>query len=119
MVQEIDWSVAGLKLGKVPGLAGLTAEFYKAFKDQLTPYLYELFNYCIKVGRIPTTWKEARLTLILKEGKEEMYPVSYHPIALLNVDYKILSSIMVERLNEIIGCYVRQDQVGFITGRFI
>lgn len=35
-VQEIDWSINRLKLGKTPGLDGLTGEVYKTFKDQVS-----------------------------------------------------------------------------------
>lgn len=65
----MDWAITKLKLGKAPGMSGLTAEFYKSFRDQLMPYLKELFDYFFRFGKIPATWKEARLTLILKERK--------------------------------------------------
>lgn len=42
-VQEIEWAVDKLKLGKVPGTDGLSAEFYEAFKDLIVPYLQKLF----------------------------------------------------------------------------
>lgn len=60
------------------------------------PHLQELFKYCLEVGRIPDTWKEARLMVIPKEGENCAYPEVYHPITLLNTDYKILASILVE-----------------------
>lgn len=63
--QEVEWAIAKLNLGKAPGLDG----FYKTFQDQLVPYLKELFDFCIKVGKIPATGKESRLMLILKKGR--------------------------------------------------
>lgn len=92
-------------------------EFYKTFKYQIVPYLKDLFGYCIRVNRIPDSWKKARLTLIKKEGKEDGFPSSCRPILLLNLDYKTPTSIMAERLNKIISNYVKEVQKGFIQGR--
>lgn len=68
---------------------------------------------------MPASWKEAKLTLILKRGKDHMHPESYHPISLLNMDYKILTTILADRLNRVIGNYVVDDQTGFIRGRYL
>lgn len=70
-------------------------------------YLKELFDYCIKSDMIPMSWKETRLILVPKEGNNIENPGSYRPIALLNLDYKILSSILEERLNRIINNYIQ------------
>lgn len=74
------WAIANLKLDKSPGLDVVTGNFYKTFKNQVIPYLRDLFMYYIKVGRISDSWKEATLTLLKKDGKEEEYPGSYGPI---------------------------------------
>lgn len=78
--------------------------------------MQELFEYCIRSGKIPDTWKDTRLMLVLKENRERAYPGSYCPIALLNIDYKSLTSIMAERLNKVIGAYVAEDKTGFYQG---
>lgn len=96
MRQEIDWVITNLKADRSPRLDGLIVEFYKSFRDLITSYLKELFLYCIRSGRIPGTWKEASLTLILKDSRDGADPGSYSPISLLNTDYTILTSIMVE-----------------------
>lgn len=54
----------------------------------------------------------ARLSLILKEGKNPTYPKWYRPISLLNVDYKIVALFIAERLNRVIGTYIVEDQTG-------
>lgn len=58
------------------------------------------------------------MTLLIKEGRWVALPESYHPISLLNVDYKVLTSILAERLNKILGNYISEDQTGFIRGRY-
>lgn len=102
-------------MGKVLGTDGLSGEFYKTFEDLIVPHLQRLFVFRLQSHKIPDTWKMARLSLILKEGKHPMYSESYHPITLLNIDYKI----MAERLNRVIGSYIEEDQMGFIRGRLM
>lgn len=46
-------------------------------------------------------------------------PGSSRPITLLNLDYKILSSILANRLNKVIENYIDEDQTGFIGGQFM
>lgn len=115
-IQEVDWAIAKLRLGKAPGMNGLTVKFCKYIKEQLLPYLKELFEYCIMVSKIPATWKEARHTLIPKDGRNKVDLGSYCPIALLNVDYTFLNSILAECLKRIIREYVEDHQTRFIRG---
>lgn len=44
---------------------------------------------------------------------------SYHPISLLNKDYKIFSALIAKRLNKIITSYIHPDQSGFMPHRDI
>lgn len=52
-IQEVDWAIGKLKVDKAPGMDGITAEFCKKFRDYLAPHLQELFEFCIKVSKIP------------------------------------------------------------------
>lgn len=94
-----------MKLGKAPGMDGLTLEFYWVFRSELAPYLVELYRYCLQNLVIPASWKEARLAIFPKKGKDARYPEAYKPISILNMDYKILATILAIRLNSIMGTY--------------
>lgn len=67
---EIDQAISKLKPNRSPGLDGLTSEFYRSYRDIVSPYLKDLFDYCLQNKGTPASWKEARLTLILKPGKK-------------------------------------------------
>lgn len=110
-------AIKRLKTNKSPGPDELTKEFYKSFKDQLIPNLLDLFRTCLEKGELPQMWREAKLLLIPKEGKDLAYPEAY--ISLLNMDYKILTSILAERLNEYMKDYIMGDQTGFIKGQYL
>lgn len=114
--QEIERAILKLKSNRSPGLDGLTAKIYENYRDLIIPYLQELFDCCSQHGAIPSSWKEARLVLIWKSDKNVVDPASYHPISVLNRDYKIMTSIFADRLNNILGLYGLDDQTGFIRG---
>ena len=52
--------------------------------------------------------------MIEKEGKDPLHVNNYRPITLLNVDYKILSKVLANRIKEVLGEIVHNDQVRYI-----
>lgn len=44
LMERLKKAILQMKLGKTPGLDGLTVEFYRTFRD-LIPYLKELFEF--------------------------------------------------------------------------
>lgn len=97
--EETEGAIYALKANTVPGLDGYTTEFYKRFSNKLALHLQKLFYTCLKDNTIPDTWRETKIIVILKQGKDLTHPQSYRPIALLNIDYKILTTIYAIRLN--------------------
>ena len=54
---------------KTPWLDGLTGEFYKMFKEELTPVLNNLFQNMQK-KTLPSSFYKARITLIPKSDRQ-------------------------------------------------
>jgi hypothetical protein len=59
------------------------------------------------------------ITLIPKEGKDNHELKNWRPITLLNVDYKIASKIIANRLKTILNSVISCDQTGFLPNRYI
>lgn len=75
------------------------------------------YNSILQGGMLPPSWYEAELVPICKPGKDPQQCSSYRPIALLNVDAKIFTSILAHRLQNIIAQFIHIDQTGFIPHR--
>lgn len=103
---------------KAPGPDGFSGEFYKKFSKILISPLSEMFQSSYVVGALPPSLMEANISLVLKKGKPPEDCASYRPISVLNLDLKILSKILAIRLESMLPSIVKNDQTGFIQGRY-
>ena len=116
-ITEIIETIKTLNGGKTPGPDGLPCELYKEFADILAPYMLKMYSLAFKNKSLPQSLSEAVITLIPKKGKDPEDVGGYRPISLLNVDQKILSKILANRLNTFMDKLAYRDQTGFIPGR--
>lgn len=115
--EELEKAISNLKTNKSPGSDGYTAEWYKSFKELISPPLLKTFNWILTGGEIPPSWREAVIAVIPKEGKDRLDCSNYRPISVLNQDYKLFTSILAKRLELILPDIVNLDQTGFIKER--
>ena len=57
------------------------------------------------------------ILVIPKPGKDKLECTNYRPISVLNLDYKLFTSILAKRFDKILPQIIHLDQTGFIQSR--
>uniref|UniRef100_A0A669B786 Reverse transcriptase domain-containing protein n=1 Tax=Oreochromis niloticus TaxID=8128 RepID=A0A669B786_ORENI len=118
--EEVLTAIKSLQGGKAPGPDGFGPNFYKVFQDQVAiPLLnvYLMYLHSIKRGSLPNTLSSANISLFHKKDKPADQCASYCPVSLINVDSKVLSKILSNRLENYIPKLIKADQMGLIKNR--
>ena len=97
---EIKTVTKNLPTHKNPGPDRFTAEFYQKFREELTTILLKLLQKIEQEGKLPHSFCEATITLIPKPDKDVTIKENYRPIALKNIDAKILHKILANRIQQ-------------------
>ena len=94
-----------MQLDSSRGIDGLPIEFYecllKAEDSPLTEWLQTIYIHSFNLGSLPPQMCQSQIRLLFKKeaAQDRLYPKNYRPIALLNVDFKILSCLLTDKLN--------------------
>jgi hypothetical protein len=105
--------------GKSPGMDGYFAEFYKFCWNDLNEYLGNSLNYGFKKGTFSTSQRQDLITYIPEEGKSKFNLKNWRPITLLNIDTKIASAALANRIKPFLNQIISETQQGFLRRRYI
>ena len=113
---ELDRAIARLKNNKSSGPNRVTSELIKLLDEMAREKLRSLLNKCWNNEQLFEEMNQADLAVIYKKGSTEK-PENYRPIALLNIAYKLLASMIQVRLAEAIDGRIDPAQYGFRRAR--
>ena len=115
--EEVKNAINRLPTGKSPGLDGFPVEFYKKYwekiKDLFMAYLNEVKN-----EGLASTRNVSVIKLLYKETGEIFLLTYYRPISLINVDVKIITKVLAERLKFVLPSIIHTTQTA-VYGRRI
>ncbi|XP_076638774.1 uncharacterized protein LOC143350585 [Colletes latitarsis] len=115
---ELRRAVARVSLDKAPGIDMIPGCAVKLVLEKETKLVVNLLNGILIRGKIPRVWKNSKLILIAKAGKDPSSPSAYRPLCLTSNWVKILESVINTRIIQEIGPEGLSDhQYGFRAGR--
>ena len=118
---EYECSIAlkQMQNNKSPGSDGISTEFFKIFWNDIKTFLVNSLNYSFQNKNMTDLQKQSIITLLPKSGKNTTVLDSWRPISLLNVDYKIATKSIANRIKPVLPSIIPPSQTGFIKGRYI
>jgi hypothetical protein len=95
---EVEVAIGKLKSYKSPGVDQIPAELIQARGENLRSEIHKLIKLIWNKEELPHQWKESIVVPIHKKG-DKTECSNYRGISLLSTSYKILSNILLARLN--------------------
>lgn len=117
--KECFESLKAMGNNNTPGIDGLSKEFYMTFWPELGEMMVCCFNYSFKEGTLSSSQNQVYITLLEKPDKDIRLIENWRPISLINVDSKICSKTLCNRLVNLMPKLIHPNQAGFVKGRTI
>ena len=108
-----------MKNDKSPGSDGFTVEFFKYFWIDLGNFILRSLNFGYNNGILSVAQKQGIITCLPKQDKNRVFLKNWRPIYILNVIYKLASSVIANRIKTQLSSLIHEGQKGFIAGRYI
>ncbi|HEY9833652.1 MAG TPA: reverse transcriptase domain-containing protein, partial [Stenomitos sp.] len=106
------------KKNKSPGTDGIPYEFYVVFWDMIAPHFTAMFNHALERDSLSPSQGRAAIRLIPK-STGTCGIAGYRPISLLNTDYKLMASVLADRLKKSLVDAIQPHQKGGVPGRLL
>jgi hypothetical protein len=112
-MQEI---INNLKRMKTPRTDNINAELLQAASPQMTQRIQDFIPNMWRSERMPNEWNKSIISPVYKKG-EKSECSNYRGISLLNKAYKILATVINNRLTTYAEDLLSQEQNGFKRNR--
>ena len=86
-----------LNINKSPGPDSIYSRILVELADSIAPSLSTIFQNSYNTGTVPSSWKKANVTPILKKG-DKKDPKKYCPVSLTSILCNIMESILKDYL---------------------
>ncbi|KAK9705545.1 hypothetical protein RND81_07G065200 [Saponaria officinalis] len=115
---EISAALSSIKPDKSPGPDGFSSAFFSSAWDIVGADFRDCVRSFFRTGHMAKQANSTLLTLIPKK-KVSLSVTDFRPISCCTVLYKVISKIIVNRLQRFMPCLVGKEHTAFIMGRSI
>ena len=112
-IHEAECALKNMKEKKSPGIDGIPAEFYKTFWNLIGEFLISVYNEAYARGELPYSMNRSIISLLFKKGEKNNIK-NYRPISLTNIDYKILTHIITNRIHIVLSKLINTEQTAYV-----
>ena len=105
--------------GKSPGNDGLTTTFCRAFWSEIKDMVMDSLKEGEKRGEFSNSQRQSVIRLIEKQGKSREKMNGWRPISLMNIDVKLYSKVLAERLKTVCKEVIGDEQLAYLSGNDI
>ena len=114
--KECELMLETFQNNKAPGNDGIPVEFYKRFWTLLSDPFVNCANECFENMEMSNSQKQAVISVIEKKGKDRTLLENWTPTFLVNVDAKLMSKVVANRLKIVLPCIIHYDRTGYVQG---
>ena len=118
-IEDLKESLLSMEGGRSPGNDGLTKEWYVFFWDAIKEPLFESLIEAKSKNSLSTSQRQALIKLLEKKDRDKRYIENWRPISLLNLDTKILTKALANKIKPVLSSIIKSDQTAYVNGRFI
>ena len=115
--EEYKNGIAALKNNKVVGRDDVLVEQLKHLRQKAIKGLHTMLNVCFTGNKIPKIWRQSKIIVILKPGKDSAIRKNYRLIFLLCHTYKLYERMILNRIAPVVEQRLIKKQAGFSTGK--
>ena len=104
-IKECKTALLKMKANKSPGTDGLIVEFYRYFWEDIKSSFISAFD----CETLSCEQRRGVIRLIPKKGKDLTNVKNWRPISLLNIEYKLLTQRLANRLQSVLPSVISLD----------
>ena len=104
---------------KSPGNDSLTKDIYETFWNELKEIFVDSVLEAKEKGHLSISQRQAIIKLIEKKDRDKRFIKNWRPISLLNVDLKIISKALSEKLKKVLPDLISSQQTTYVKNRHI
>ena len=117
--KELFQAVKSMPNNKSPGNDGLSKEIYETSWEELKKPFMLAVKRSYNIKQLSVSQRQAVIKLIEKKGRDKRFIKKWRAISLLNVDTKLISKALSERLKNVLPDIISENQTAYVNNRFI